>query len=276
MKLILCGLSGFCRAGLFFLQEKETERRNILHKYKIVQKNNKNCGVFRMKRGLMLILLTAIICLQLILFSVHISVLAKDYRPELSGDFEIGDRIYSDPLNEDDGEDILDRYWYKRFWLKYKQKLSSSDYYYLKVQYYKKDYQEETIYNNTSIDLWGNYTYQLTKRLKNRWLLNLRHKDYSNNSDNTYRMARLGYQLDYKYNQRHDYTVYLQRQWENYLNDSSKDNLYDRISLGWDFEVTENFELNTSLQLDREVFNESSASSNKTGKKFGVGFKWQL
>lgn len=202
--------------------------------------------------------------------------LAADYPPELSGNFETGDRLYTDLEEGDEEEEIIDKYWYRRYWLRYRQKLSTTDYYYFKGQYYEKNYIEKKNYDNISLDFWANYTHQLNDSLRNLCLLTLRDKDYFNNNSNSYQLARLKYQLDYKYNEEHDYTFYLQRQWQDYINDDSKDNIYDRLSLSWDYDVNDNFKLNTNLQFDREEYLNISDSSNKYGKKFSVGFKWEL
>lgn len=203
-------------------------------------------------------------------------ILAADYPPELSGNLEVGDRLYTDFEEDAEEEEIIDKYWYRRSWLRYRQKLSPTDYYYVKGQYYKKNYIEESSYDNTSLDFWANYTHQLDDSLRNQYLLTLRDKDYFNKTSKSYQLARLKYQLDYEYNDRHDYTIYLQRQWQDYINQSSNDNIYDRLSLSWDYEVNEDFELNTNLQFNREKYLNISESSNKYGQKLSVGFKWKL
>lgn len=218
-----------------------------------------------------------ILVINILLFSGII--IAKEYRPVLSGSFNVGDKRYDEILLEEDDsltEEIVDRYNYQKFWLKYKQKLSTTDYYYLKGQYYKKRYEERGNYNNINFDLQGNYTYQLTNKLRNRWLLTLRDKEYQENENSTYQMLRLNYQLDYKYNQKNKYSLVLQRQLEDYLNDSSKDNIYDRISVNWDYQIREDFTLNSKIQFNREVYKNLSERTNKYGRQFGVGFSWEL
>lgn len=207
-------------------------------------------------------------------------IAAKEYRPVLSGNFKMGDKRYDEVLLEEDDDDlieeIVDRYNYEKFWLKYKQKLSTTDYYYFKGQYYKKGYDDRKNYNNTSFDLQGNYTYQLTDKLRNRWLLTLRDKEYQENDNSTYQMLRLNYQLDYKYNQKNKYSLLLQRQVEDYINDNSKDNIYDRVSVNWDYKIREDFTLNSRIQFNREVYKNLSECTNKYGREFGVGFSWEL
>lgn len=219
-----------------------------------------------------------ILLLNILLFTGIIT--AKEYGPVLSGNFNVGDKRYNEVLLEEDDdiltEEIVDRYNYQKFWLKYKQKLSTTDYYYFKGQYYKKRYEERKNYNNISFDFQGNYTYQLTDKLRNRWLLNLRDKEYQKNNNSTYQMIRLNYQLDYKYNQKNKYSLVLQRQLEDYLNDSSKDNIYDKISVNWDYKLREGFTLNSKIQFNREAYKNLSERTNKYGREFGVGFSWEL
>jgi hypothetical protein len=214
----------------------------------------------------------------LIMILPFYSVYGKTYQPELSGNYDVGNRVYSEPSGEDDlleGE-ILDRYRYQRLWLKYKQSLSSTDYYYFKVQNYEKKYVNRTWLNNISFDLWGNYTYRLNDQLRNKWLINLRDNNYYLKTDNTYRQYRIKYQFDYKLNQDHDYTFSIQRQWQDYIYHQDKDNIYDRVSLGWNYRVNNNLQINTGLDLTREIFEGCSASSNKNGQSLDLGFKWKL
>ncbi len=225
--------------------------------------------------------------LLLILFLLPLSNVAAEYRPELSGDIEFGDRYYSEiimdefPLGEEEedyisSEDLVDYYYYKKIWLRYKQQLTKDNYYYLKGQYYQKDYINKLSYNNHSIDLWGNYTSKLGERLSNKWLLNLRNKNYYNNLSNSYNLLRIRYQLGFKYNDKQNYTIYYQRQWEDYISNSPKDNNYDKLSLSLDYKYSDKCSINSSIQMDKELFGEASDSSNKYGKRFNIGFKVKL
>ncbi len=209
-----------------------------------------------------------------------------DYRPELSGDLEIGDKYYSEilldefPLEEEEdyisSEDFIDYYYYQKLWLRYKQQLTKDNYYYIKGQYYEKEYENQLTYNNYSIDFWGNYTYRLTEKTRNRWEINLRNKEYYKSLTNSYNLLRIRYQVDFKYNELQNYTIYYQRQWEDYITNPSKNNINDKISLSLDYKLTDSCNLNSTIQLDRELFGEDAASSNKYGKRFNIGFKVKL
>lgn len=231
-----------------------------------------------MRRVLLAVLLTFFILIFLLR-----GIYAEDYSPELSGDYEVGDKLYIDVFTEEDKEneegteleEIVDSYFYKKLWLRYKQKLNKSDYYYIKVQYYDKEYQEKINYNNTAVDLWTNYTFEINEGLDNKVSLNYRDKDYRK-KNNTYQQIRLKYQVDYQINQKNDCSLYLQRQWKDYHVGNNKDNIYDRISLSWDWDVSSEFTLSSSLKLDKSRFKPISDSTDKSGRKFNIGFKWEL
>ena len=221
----------------------------------------------KMRRLYMFLLL-----LLIMVFAVNTLVFGA-YSPEVSGDLEIGDRLYTDPSPE---EERLDMYFYKKFWLKYKKKLSTSEYYYIKGQYYKKEYDSKIIYNNKALDLWGNYTTQLTEKLRRRWKFNIKDKDYYTSPIKSYYSLRVKYQLDYEYNEKSDYNVYIQRQWNNYVNKDSRDSTRDRLALDWQYDLSEDLEITTSYQFENQIYKYPSESSNKYGRKLSVGFKYEL
>lgn len=68
------------------------------------------------------------------------------YKPLISGKFQQGERFYA--IEEPHGDD----YYFREAWLKYKQKLSPSNYYYFKVRFYENDYQNEDQYDSTTYD----------------------------------------------------------------------------------------------------------------------------
>lgn len=219
----------------------------------------------------------------LLVFTLKITLYAKNYKPVLSGNYETGDKTYLDVLELDEinGSDTdqieeIDSYHYQKLWLKYKQKLTSSNYYYIKTQYNKKKYQQKVNYNNIALDLWANYTHRINNKLRNRFLANIRKKDYNNNKDSTYQQFRLKYQLDYQLNKNNDCSFYAQRQWKSYNYCSEKNNIYDRISFSWDCDLSDSLSLTTGMQLNQTKFQPESASSDKVGKKINIGFKCEL
>ncbi len=206
--------------------------------------------------------------------TVSIQVKAA-YKPVISGKFDSGERLYID-LDEKENEEINDKYHYNKFWLNYKQKLSTAEYYYFKFQYYKKEYILSDTYNNIGLDLWGNYTYLLNDKTRNRWKINIKDKDYFSNQDKSYNSYKLDYELDYDYNRRNDYGLVLQRQWNDFWEVDSKDYIRDKIKLEWDYDYSDDFKINTTLQYERQIYNLPSDSSNKYGKQISIGFDYKL
>ena len=209
-----------------------------------------------------------------ILFSCCFQVEAG-YRPVISGNYESGNRLYTD-LYQEDNEEMIDEYNYNLLWLKYKKKITSSEYYYFKIQYYKKKYLISDTYNNIGLDLWGNYTYQITDKLRSRWKGNIKDKNYYSKSEKSYQSYRLKYELDYDYNQKNDYNFYIQRQWNDFIQLDDKDYIRDKIKVEWEHEYTENIKIMTDFKYERQVYDISSDSSNKYGKQFSIGFKYKL
>lgn len=241
-----------------------------------------------MKRGLVII----VILLLLFLCPLE-EIHGKQYSPEISGNFERGERSYIDIylleeeldgevddtdelIEEELQEELIDKYYYDRIWLRYKQQLNRSDYYYIKAQYYNKEYQERLSYNNITWDLWTNYTFRLSEQLRNKIMLDLKKKDYYDNEKNTYNQIRLKYQLDLEIDERNDCSLFMQRQWKDYPHNEAKDNLYDRVSISWKCDITDNFKLNTGIQYDKNFFKPISESSDKESRKFNIGFEWKL
>ncbi|MFW6029329.1 MAG: hypothetical protein ACOCRO_03655 [Halanaerobiales bacterium] len=226
------------------------------------------------KKGYFLFVL--IIYLSIVSFSL--------YAIEISGDYERGERIYieieelEDSLDEviEYKEEIADCYYYNKVWFRFKQQLDKSAYYYVKLQYNAREYQEKKNFDNTTYDIWTNYTFRITDSIRNRLNFDFRNKNYFSNQDNTYNQYRLVYQLDYQYNDFHDYNFYIQRRWKDYSYRNNKNNIYDRLSLAWTWKSTESLTINSRVSFDRENFKPESASSNKKGSQFNIGFKWKL
>jgi len=201
---------------------------------------------------------------------------AADYNPVITAKLESGDRLYTDFIEEDEFEEINDKYYYNKFWLNYKQKISSSDYYYFKFQYYNKDYLLSDTYNNTTLDFWTNYTYMLNDKTRNRYKLNIKDKDYYSNEDSSYSSYRLDYELDYDYDEKNDYSLGLQRQWNKYKVLEIKDSIRDKIKLEWDYEYSDDFSIKTTFQYEQEVHDSFSTTTNKYGKQLSLSFKYDL
>jgi len=217
-----------------------------------------------------------IILVLVIIFTLVLSFACSAVDGTISGKLESGDKSYTDLSGKYGEEELLDRYFYRRYWLKYKQKLEDGDYYYLKVQYYRKEYENETDYDNLSLKLDGNYTFYPGEKVRNKLIMTLKNKDYFHALYRSYNALKLKYQVDYDYSQESDYTIYLQRQWNNCLNHNYNDNIKDRLSVKWEYELNDNFDINTTYQVEEQLYRATSERSNKYSQKVSLGFKYDL
>lgn len=219
----------------------------------------------------------SLILLFLFLLCLTTAALAKNYQPEISGSIENGDRLYTDPGNWEN-DDPLDYYRYDKEWLKYKQKLAVGEYYYLKVQRKKKIYEQSQNYNSRSLETEGNYTFYLNEKLRNRFKVLFRDKEYlaEDYHYKDYQLARLQYTLQYKRNDIHKYELILQKQWTDYDLSPESDYERERIALKWGWKLTENLQLNSKIQYDWQRNDDDSSRSNKDGRKVSLNFKYKL
>lgn len=203
---------------------------------------------------------------------------ALAYRPELSGSLETGNKLYTDVEDEDYNEEIDDRYSYRRCWLKYKQNLAYLEYYYVKLEYNQKEYLHKDNYDNITTSLWGNYTYKINDRLRNRWETNIKDKNYNYPSSGykSYRTYRIKYQLFYDYSEKSDWDMYFQKQWNDYLYREGNDSTIDKLNVGWDYDVNEKLDVGTTFHLERQLYDYLSESTNKYESKVAVDFKYKL
>jgi len=225
------------------------------------------------KLGMSFLLVLAILILSI---STSTAV-AKKYQPEISGSIEKGDRLYSDPGNWEN-DDPLDYYRYDKQWLKYRQKLAVGEYYYLKVQRQEKIYEQSQSYNSLNLETEANYTFYLNDKLRNRFKVLVRDKDYLEEKYDykDYQLARLQYTLQYKRNKIHDYELILQKQWTQYQLSPDSDYQRERIALKWGWKLSQNLELNSKIQYDWQRNDNDSSRSNKDGRKISMNFKYKL
>jgi hypothetical protein len=220
------------------------------------------------------LILSIVFLVILSLFSA--TTLAKSYQPEISGSFESGDKLYTDPgLSEDD---TVDYYKYDKQWLKYRQQLAVGEYYYFKLQRQQRIYEHSQTYDNLNLETEANYTFYLTEKLRNRFKVLLRDKEYLelDYRYKDYQLARLQYSLQYDLSKKHDYELILQKQWTEYEISPENDYQLNRISFKWGWGVTENLDLDTKLQFDQQLNNSQSGSTDKNGRKLSLKFKYKL
>ena len=202
---------------------------------------------------------------------------AANYQPEFSGSFESGDRLYTDPGSWENDQP-LDYYRYDKQWLKYKQKLAVGEYYYLKMQRQQRIYDQSQSYNNLSLETEANYTFYLSEKLRNRFKLLLRDKDYleKDYGHKDYQLARLQYTLQYELNDIHDYELILQKQWTAYQLSPESDYQTDRIALNWCWQLNPDLQVDTKIQYDWQRNDQRSSRSDKDGRKISLKFKYKL
>lgn len=220
-------------------------------------------------------IISAATFLALILFS-PVSVLAADYQPEISGSFESGDKLYTDPGSLEAEEDTVDYYRYDKQWLRYRQQLAPGEYYYLKTTRQQRIYEHSQTYDNLNLDLEGNLTLYLTEKLRNRFKLLLRDKDYLESETKDYQLARLQYTLQYDLNEKHDYEILMQKQWTEYKYSPEDDYRLNRISFKWGWKFSEKLDLDTKLQFDQQLNDQNSGRTDKSGRKLSLKFKYKL
>lgn len=229
------------------------------------------------KKTFILSITLVFILVTLSFFFLNASVLAKSYQPEISGSIENGDRIYTDPGSWENDEP-LDYYRYDKQWLKYKQKLAVGEYYYLKIKRQEKIYEQSQSYNSLNLETEGNYTFYLNEKVRNRFKVLLRDKDYLERDYDykDYQLARLQYTLQYKRNDTHNYELILQKQWTEYELSPDSDYQRERIALKWGWQLSQNLKLDSKIQYDWQRNDNDSNRSDKDGRKISLNFKYKL
>ncbi|RCW43829.1 MULTISPECIES: hypothetical protein [unclassified Halanaerobium] len=231
-----------------------------------------------MKKNFLIYCFSLAVVAVIFVYPSHVS--AGGYKPEISGSFESGDRLYTDPGNSDwdypRDENFVDYLRYNKQWLKYKQKLAPYEYYYLKFERYEREYDIKSAYDNISYKIEGNYTFYLKEGLRNRIKIMLRDKDYTKSEIKSYHIARINYSWQFSLNEKHDYEIFLQKQWTKYYNDKDKDYNKDRVGISWGWKINSDLDIDTKFQVERQLHNSRSDSTDKFAKKISIKFKYKL
>ena len=210
----------------------------------------------------------------LIFFIFFAYSIQADYAPEITGRLETGDRFDEKITTEDDAV-FYDSYDYVQYWLRYRQQLAPGEYYSIRGQFKLRENKERINLSNKTLELDGNYTFYLSKKIRNRLKLDLRNRNYFHNQDNSNYNIRFEYQLEYEYSEIHNYSLAIQRAWNKYHKAPFKDNLRDVLSLEWDFAATDNLDLSTNIRLDRQLYQPESESTNKYGRRVSLNFRYR-
>jgi len=194
---------------------------------------------------------------------------------ELSGKLERGENTYlsnQDLLNEN----VVDYYSYDNFWLKLKKKLDYPNYYYFKVKYYEKLYDEESTYDNRSLDLTGNYTQEFNEIFRNKFKFKLKDKRYINNRDNSYTSYSFGYQFRHTVNEKNQYSLDLKKKEYSYVNEYRKNYLINTYKINWQRDISDKFEIELGYQLKNKEYQYSTDSNDRVVQKYSIDFSYDL
>ena len=194
---------------------------------------------------------------------------------ELSGKLERGENTYlsnQDLLNEN----VVDYYSYDNFWLKLKKKLDYPNYYYFKVKYYEKLYDEEITYDNRFLDLTGNYTQEFNEIFRNKFKFKLKDKRYINNRDNSYTSYSFGYQFRHTVNEYNQYSFDLKKKEYSYVNDYRKNYLINTYKINWQRDISDKLEIELGYQLKNKEYQYSTDSNDRVVQKYSIDFSYDL
>jgi len=194
---------------------------------------------------------------------------------ELSGKLERGENTY---LSNQDllSENVVDYYSYDNFWLKLKKKLDYPNYYYFKVKYYEKLYDEESTYDNRSLDLTGNYTQEFNEIFRNKFKFKLKDKRYINNRDNSYTSYSFGYQFRHTVNEKNQYSLDLKKKEYSYVNEYRKNYLINTYKINWQRDISDKFEIELGYQLKNKEYQYSTDSNDRVVQKYSIDFSYDL
>lgn len=138
------------------------------------------------------------ILLFFLLFSLPLSPLLASYPPEITGNFEWGEKHFNfdfdtdyDPLDDEE-----DSYWYWRYFLRYQKRLRPYSYYYFRYEYQNRDYSLRERYTSDVHQVTGNLTYQLSDYWRYYLQLNYRIREYPY-SLSSYQAVTPSLQLNY-------------------------------------------------------------------------------
>jgi len=214
--------------------------------------------------------LTTLLVLLLLFITIPA---AADF--ELSGKLERGNNTYLS--NQDLSEDnVVDFYNYDNIWVKLKKKLDYPNYYYFKLKYYEKLYQDESSYDNRSIDLSGNYTKEFKEKFRNKFKVKLRDKKYINNMDNSYFSYSLAYQFRHQVNSKNQYSVDFKTKEYTYNYDQLKDYQVNTYKVNWKRDISEKLEIELGYQLKNKRHYYNTDSNDRVGQRYSIDFSYEL
>lgn len=208
-----------------------------------------------------------IVVISLFMFSVQIEAVA--HKPIISGNYEQGQRIYT----EQDGRG--DDYLFKDGWLKIKQNLSSESYYYFRIEYSENDFLTQNIYDRRALDFLLDYTQQIIKPLRVKTDLGFQDIYYQESDVKSYRQLSANVELTYKPTKPDELTCGMKLEQESYI-DGLKDNLVAGINLRWERKFSNKLSVHTAYTLTSENYFDPKSLPDKMRQAFSLGFEYQL
>gem|GEM_PF-1661717 len=195
---------------------------------------------------------------------------------ELTGKLKTGKDEYISNESGFEGE-LVDFYNYEDLWFKLKNNLDYPDYYYFKLNYYQKHYDQKVTYDNKTIDFSGNYTNNFREKYRNKFKLIIKDKNYLNDLDKSYTSYSLNYQFRHKLNTINQYILDFKTQQFYYTLDENNDYKVDTYKIDWQRDINKNIRINFSYKIKKkEYFFQNSTSDNKYGQSFSIDFKYDL
>ncbi|MFW6311375.1 MAG: hypothetical protein ACOC1K_03980 [Nanoarchaeota archaeon] len=209
------------------------------------------------------------------IFVVISSFSVSAYSPLISGSFKNEQKTYTEFIPEQETK-IVDIYNSRDLWLKYKKQWAVGEYYYIRGQVSDSVYQKQDTYNNSNLNLSGNFTFYLTDDLRNRIKVKFGNKNYYDDRDKSRVGFDLSYQLDYEFSDIHDYSLEVQHNLDKYHYNNTSDSVRYIVSAAWDYEYSSRLDLTTGLRLEQEKHNPDSDATNKVGHRISLDFRYSL
>ncbi len=195
-------------------------------------------------------------------------VQAVNTRPVISGNYQQGERIYTEE------EGTGDNYLFREGWFKYKQNLSTAHYYYLKVSFAENDYRSRDQYDSLTYDLLGNYTYQLMKPLRLKTEINLRNKRYPLAETKNYQAVGTDLEVSYKFYANQLICSFNAQQEFHQSND--RDNLLTGISVRLNRKMWTGFKVHGIYKLSGTVYYSPNGLQDRVKQSISIGFEYQI
>ena len=195
-------------------------------------------------------------------------IVAKDYQPVISGNYKEGSRLY-------DSDEGVGDYDFKDSWLKYKQKLTSKTYYYLKASYRENNFILKDNYDSQTIKLLGNFTYQINKPLRVKTELSIQDKKYPQVVEKSYLTYSGNMELQVKINNLDKLKCRISLKEASYLK-NNKDNILTGVSLRWEKDILDELEIHSEYKISYQDYYDPESLTDKSRYSVSIGFEYKI